>query len=159
MIGDTAHLSVPQSEKEIAEFDWRNFPPIRLMGENRCFSMIDECTTVIGKLITGNAFIHGQIDGLVFAEHVAVEKTGTVKGVIFCRTLSIFGRVNANVICDSVIIREGGSLSAVLKYKSMKIDPGGSITGWFERRDGGKIRAASLAASGADLRSQSAFSS
>ena len=158
MTGDSVHLSVPQSEKEIAEFDWRNFPPIKMMGENRCFSMIDECTTVVGNLITGNAFIHGLIDGLVFAEHVAVEQTGTVKGVIFCRTLSIFGRVNANVICDQVVIREGGSLSAVLKYKSMKIDPGGSISGWFERRGGGKDRAAVLAASGADLRPHPAFS-
>ena len=155
MLGDTSHLNVPQSEKEIAEFDWRNFAPIKLMGENKCFSMIDECTSVVGKLITGNAFIHGQIDGLVFAEHVAVEKTGSVKGVIFCRTLSIFGRVNANVICDSVGIREGGTLAAVLKYKSLKIDAGGSITGYFERREGG----IELAAPGliTPARPQSAF--
>jgi cytoskeletal protein CcmA (bactofilin family) len=156
MISDTAHLAVPQSEKEIAEFDWRNFPPIRQMGDNRCFSMIDEFTSVIGKLITANAFIHGHIDGLVFAEHVAVEKTGTVKGVIFCRTLSVFGKVNANVICDTVVIRDGGAMSSVLKYRSMKIDPGGTITGWFERRDGGKERLAPDLIAG--LRPQTAFS-
>ena len=160
MIGDTAHLTVPQSEKEIAEFDWRNFPPIKRMGDQRCFSMIDECTSVVGKLITANAFIHGEIDGLVFAEHVAVEQTGIVKGVIFCRSLSIFGKVNANVVCNSVIIRPGGSLSAVLKYNSLKIEPGGTISGWFERRDGGKDRITRPAASGtlADLRPQTAFS-
>jgi cytoskeletal protein CcmA (bactofilin family) len=156
MISDKAHLSVPQSEKEIAEFDWRNFSPIRKMGEKRCFSMIDEFTSVIGKLITANAFIHGEIDGLVFAEHVAVEQTGTVKGVIFCRTLSIFGKVNANVTCDTVIIRPTGSLGGLLKYNSMKIEPGGSISGRFERRSGGKERLAPEQI--ADLRPQTAFS-
>jgi cytoskeletal protein CcmA (bactofilin family) len=154
MISDTAHLAVPQSEKEIAEFDWRNFPPIRQMGDNRCFSMIDEFTSVIGKLITANAFIHGEIDGLVFAEHVAVEQTGTVKGVIFCRTLSIYGKVNANVTCDTVIIRPTGSLGGLLKYNSMKIEPGGLISGRFERRDG----AARLAPELTELRPQTAFS-
>ena len=145
---DTSLLTVPQSESEIAEFDWRNFPPVKLMGEKRCFSMIDECTSVVGKLITGSAFIHGQIEGLVFAEHVAVEQTGFVKGVIFCRSLTIFGRVNANVICDSLSIRDGGSLSAVLKYKSMRIDPGGAITGWMERRDGAQLRLGQAEAAG-----------
>ena len=154
MNSDMAHLAVPQSEKEIAEFDWRNFGPIRRMGEKRCFSMIDECTSVVGKLITANAFIHGEIDGLVFAEHVAVEQTGIVKGVIFCRTLSIYGKVNANVTCDTVIIRPAGSLGGFLKYNSMKIEPGGAISGRFERRDGGARQAATLD----QLRAQTAFS-
>lgn len=151
MIGDTAYLTIPQTEKEIAEFDWQSFLPIRKMGEKKCFSMIDEFTSVIGKLITANAFIHGEIDGLVFAEHVAVEQTGTVKGIIFCRTLSIFGKVSANVTCDTVIIRPTGSLGGHLKYNSMKIEPGGAISGRFERRDG-------TARALPELRPQSAFS-
>jgi cytoskeletal protein CcmA (bactofilin family) len=156
MIGDTAYLAVPQTEKEIAEFNWRNFPPIRKMGEKRCFSMIDECTTVVGKLITGNAFIHGTIDGLVFAEHVAVEQTGIVKGTIFCRTLSIYGQVHASVICDSVIIRPGGALSSMLKYHSMKIEPGGFISGRFQRRESAADRGSETFP---ELRPQTAFSS
>lgn len=155
MMNDLAHLGIPQSEQEIADFDWRNFPPIRRMGENRCFSMIDEYTSVVGKLITASAFIHGHIDGLVFAEHVAVEKTGTVKGIIFCRTLSVYGKINAQVTCDTVVIRPAGSLGGLLKYNSMKIEPGGLISGRFERRDGAKAREMDAVP---ELRSQTAFS-
>jgi cytoskeletal protein CcmA (bactofilin family) len=132
---DYALVTVPQGEKEVAEFDWdRLFPSKKPNSGKFTFSVIDECTGIVGKLVTRNAFIHGQIDGLVFAEHVTVEKTATVKGVIFCRTLNIIGSVNAHIICDSVIVRDGATLSSVLKYRTMKIEEGGSVAGRFERR-------------------------
>ena len=132
---DYALVTVPQGEKEVAEFDWdRLFPPKKPNSGKFSFSVIDECTGIVGKLVTRNAFIHGQIDGLVFAEHVTVEKTAIVKGVIFCRTLNIIGSVNAHIICDSVLVRDGATLSSVLKYRTMKIEDGGSVTGKFERR-------------------------
>lgn len=132
---DYALVTVPQGEKEVAEFDWEKlFPSKRPNSGKFTFSVIDECTGIVGKLVTRNAYIHGQIDGLVFAEHVTVEKTATVKGVIFCRTLNIIGSVNAHIICDSLVVRDGATLTSVLKYRTMKIEDGGSVAGKFERR-------------------------
>ena len=130
---DCTRIVIPQREDEVAEFDWENFPPSRYGGRHG-FTIIDQATGIEGRLITRNAYIHGQIDGLVFAEHVTVEKGGRVKGVIFCRTLTVFGHVSANIICDSIHVREGGLLSATLKYRSLLIEPGGIVAGKFERR-------------------------
>jgi cytoskeletal protein CcmA (bactofilin family) len=70
----------------------------------------------------------------VFAEHVTVEKNGYIGGVIFCRTLTIFGTVKANIICDSVYVRGDGCMAATIKYLTLKFDAGADISGHFERR-------------------------
>lgn len=130
---DCTRIVVPEREDEVAEYDWENFPPSRYGGRHG-FTIIDEATGIEGRLITRTAFIHGQVDGLVFAENVTVEKAGRVKGVIFCRTLTVFGRVQANIVCDNIHVRAGGTLSSMLKYRSLIIEPGGNVAGKFERR-------------------------
>lgn len=131
---DYSTLVVPQREDELAAFDWENFLPSKLTRGKRCFSIVDEGTGIEGKFIARTAFIHGEIQGLVFAEHVTVEKTGIVQGVIFCRTLCIIGHVKADVVCDNVFIRDGGLMSGALKYKTLKIESDAAILGKFERR-------------------------
>ena len=131
---DYSLVVVPQGEEDLAEFDWENFLPNKIGRGKTSFSIIDESTGIDGKLVARTAFIHGEVDGLVFAEHVTVEKTGIVKGVIFCRTLTILGHVKANVICDNAFIRDLGLLSGILKYKTLKIESNASIIGKFERR-------------------------
>ncbi len=130
---DCTRIVIPQKEDEVAEYDWENFPPSRYGGRHG-FTIIDEATGIEGKLIARNAFIHGQLDGLLFAEHVTVEKSGRVKGIVFCRTLTVFGTVHANIVCDNIHVRAGGLLSATLKYRSLIIEPGGLVGGKFERR-------------------------
>lgn len=131
---DCSLISVPQDEEELAEYDWENFPPRRQDNGRGGFSIIDECTGIEGKLITRQAFIHGQLQGLVFAENVVVERTGRINGVVLCRTLTIFGSVKANIVCDQILVKSGGLLSANLKYRSLKVEPGGSVGGKFQRR-------------------------
>jgi cytoskeletal protein CcmA (bactofilin family) len=131
---DCSLVFVPQKEDEVADYDWESFPPSKMSGGRSSFTIIDEYAGIEGKLITRNAFIHGQVQGLIFAENVTIEKTGRVSGVIFCRNLTVFGNAKANIVCDSIFVRSGGVLSATLKYKNLKIDPGGSVGGKFERR-------------------------
>jgi len=134
VVYDCSLITVPQDEEALAEYDWENFPPRRQDNGRGSFSIIDECTGIEGKLITRQAFIHGQLQGLVFAENVVVERTGRINGVILCRTLTIFGSVKANIVCDHILVRSGGLLSANLKYRSLKVEPGGSVGGKFQRR-------------------------
>ena len=132
MLYDCSLIVVPQREEDVAEYDWDSFPPAKAGG--RSFTIIDESAGIEGKLIARNAFIHGQVHGLVFAESVTIDKTGRVTGVIFCRNLTVLGNVQANIVCDSIIVRAGGVLSAILKYKSLRVEPGGSVGGKFEKR-------------------------
>lgn len=131
---DCSLITVPQHEDEVAEYDWENFPPSMHRKGKTSFCIIDECSGIEGKLIARTAFVHGQVRGLVFAEHVTVEPTGRVDGVIFCRKLTVLGSVRADVICDNVLVRNGGRLSAALKYRTIKIEPGGMVGGKFQRR-------------------------
>ena len=131
---DFAPVVVPQTEDEVAEFNWDNLNSSHANDSPCSFSVIDEYTRFIGKLIARNVFIHGNVEGLVFAENVTIERSANVKGVIFCRALDIFGRVNANIVCDRVFIRSSGHLMATLKYKILKIAHGGSVTGKLEKR-------------------------
>ncbi len=131
---DCSLITVPQREDEVADYDWENFPPSRHCKGKTSFCIIDACTGIEGKLITRTAFIHGQVHGLVFAEHVTVEPMGTVDGLIFCRTLTVLGAIHADVICDSVLVRSGGCLSATLKYRTIRIEAEGLVGGLFERR-------------------------
>jgi cytoskeletal protein CcmA (bactofilin family) len=57
-----------------------------------------------------------------------------VDGVIFCRSLTVLGSVRANIVCDNILVRSGGRLAATLKYRTMKVEPGGLVGGQFERR-------------------------
>ncbi len=134
MTYDCSSLYVPQREDEVAEYDWEAFPPSKASGGKNGFTIIDEYSGIEGKLIARNAFIHGQVQGLVFAENVTIEKTGRVNGVIFCRNLTVFGKVDANIICDSIFVRTGGVMTSMLKYKNLRIEQGGAVGGKFEKR-------------------------
>ena len=134
MTYDCSLVYVPQHEGEVAEYDWEAFPPSKVAGGKNGFTILDEYSGIEGKLIARNVFIHGQVQGLVFAENVTIEKTGRVNGVIFCRNLTVFGSVAGNIICDSIFVRTGGVLSSVLKYKNLRIEPGGTVGGKFEKR-------------------------
>ena len=131
---DCSLITVPQREDEVAEYDWASFPPSKYGKGKTSFSIIDEATGIDGKLIARTTFIHGQVKGLIFAEHVTVEPTGRVDGVIFCRSLTVLGSVRANIVCDNILVRSGGRLAATLKYRTMKVEPGGLVGGQFERR-------------------------
>lgn len=134
MTYDCSLVYVPQHEDEVAEYDWEQFPPSKVSGGKNGFTIIDEYSGIEGKLIARNAFIHGQVQGLVFAENVTIEKTGRVNGVIFCRNLTVFGKVDASIICDSIFVRTGGVMTSMLKYKNLRIEQGGAVGGKFEKR-------------------------
>ena len=136
---DYSLVVVPQREEEVANFDWDKLCASNSSRNRSAFSIIDESTGISGKLVARNTFIRGQIEGLVFAEHVTVEKTGSVSGVIFCRTLTVLGSVNANIICDSVYVRGDGTMKTILKYKILKFDAGADVSGHFERRSAGEL--------------------
>ena len=127
-------LAVPQSEEEVARFDWAAFAPAAANRKTNFFLIVDEATGIKGKLVTWTTFIHGEVDGLVFAEHVQVEETGRVKGLIFCRTLTVLGLVSADVVCDSVHVRGQGVLSGTVRHKTIRIEGAGQVTGQFARR-------------------------
>lgn len=131
---DLSSLTVPDSEEAVERFDWSAFPPAALNRKKNFFLIVDESTGIKGKLVTWTAFIHGQVEGLILAEHVQVEETGLVNGLIFCRTLEVLGTVTANVICDSVHVRGKGVLSGTVKHKSVRVEDSGRVAGSFERR-------------------------
>jgi cytoskeletal protein CcmA (bactofilin family) len=134
MMHASGPMIVPQSEEEIAEFNWEKFIPGKGKSGKNSFSVVDDGTHIRGEYITRNAHVHGQIEGLIVAETVTVEKTGRILGRIFCRTLVIFGEVSANVVCDSISIKDDGVLTSTLKYKKLAVAPRGVIVGNLERR-------------------------
>ena len=136
MTCEFSSLRVPENEDEVEAFDWKAFAPAAAGRKNNFFLIVDEATGINGKLVTWTAFIHGQVDGLVFAEHVTVEKSGRVRGVIFCRTLTVQGHVAADVICEVVHVRGTGVLSGTVRHRSMRVEGDGLVTGSFERRGG-----------------------
>jgi cytoskeletal protein CcmA (bactofilin family) len=143
---DFAALRPPESEAEIDAFDWKVFPPVIANRKSNFFLIVDASTGLSGKVVTWTAFIHGQVDGMLFAEHVTVEEGGVVKGRVFCRTMTVMGRVEADVVCDTLHVRGSGVLSGAVRHKSVKIEGEGQVTGSFARRgcggDGGRAAAA-----------------
>jgi cytoskeletal protein CcmA (bactofilin family) len=127
-------LRVPENEEEVDAFDWKSFPPAIANRKSNFFLIVDAASGLSGRLVTWTTFIHGQVEGLIIAEHVTVEESGIVKGVIFCRTLTVLGRVDADVICDTLHVRGQGVLTGVVKHKQVKIEGDGLVTGKFARR-------------------------
>ena len=119
---DCSLIFVPQREEDVAEYDWGSFPPNKYHKSKASFSIIDESAGIEGKLIARTAFIHGQVQGLVFAEHVTIEATGRVDGVIFCRTLSVLGAVRANIVCDNVLVRAGVAWKTSQRFRLFGIE-------------------------------------
>lgn len=135
-VGVKYDLAIPESEADAARFDWAAFPPAAANRKTNFFLIVDEATGIKGKLVTWTSFIHGEVDGLVFAEHVQVEETGRVRGVIFCRTLTVMGKVSADVTCDALHVRGQGVLSGTVRYRTARIEGAGQVTGTFTRRTG-----------------------
>jgi hypothetical protein len=124
---------VPQKEEEVADYDWANFPPSKVESGRSSFTIIDECTGIDGKLITRNLYPWAdRRAGVCRKLHHRKDRPGPRRN--FCRNLMVMGNVHANIVCDSIFVRSGGVLSAMLKYKNFKIEPGGSVGGKFERR-------------------------
>lgn len=136
MICEFAALRPPESEAEIEAFDWKAFPPAVANRKNNFFLIVDGSTGLSGKVVTWTTFIHGQVEGTLFAEHVTVEETGIVKGRVFCRTMTVMGKVEADVTCDALHVRGQGVLSGAVRHKSVKIEGNGQVTGSFARRGG-----------------------
>ena len=134
MKSDFAALRLPESDAEVDAFDWKAFPPAVANRKNNFFLIVDASTGLNGKLVTWTTFIHGQVDGVLFAEHVTVEESGIVKGLVFCRTMTVMGRVEADVICDTLHVRGTGVLSGAVRHKSVKIEGEGQVTGSFACR-------------------------
>lgn len=131
---DFAALRLPESETELDGFDWKAFPPAIANRKNNFFLIVDASTGLSGKVVTWTTFIHGQVDGILFAEHVTVEEGGIVKGRVFCRTMTVMGKVEADVICDTLHVRGQGILSGAVRHKSVKIEGEGQVTGSFACR-------------------------
>jgi cytoskeletal protein CcmA (bactofilin family) len=131
-----ACLHVPETEAEVEAFDWASFPPAIANRKNKFFLIVDAATGLSGKVVTWTAFVHGEVDGLLFAEHVTVEESGILKGQVFCRTMTVMGKVEADVICDTLHVRGQGVLSGEVRHKSVKIEGDGQVTGRFARRGG-----------------------
>ena len=142
---DFSTLRVPENEEEVEAFDWKAFPPAIANRKSNFFLIVDAATGLSGKLVTWTTFVHGQVEGLIFAEHVTVEESGFVKGLIFCRTLTVMGMVQADVICDTLHVRGQGVLTGVVKHKQVKIEGEGLVTGKFARRGSGIGGRAALA--------------
>jgi len=134
MKSDFAALRPPEGEAEIDAFDWATFPPAVANRKNSFFLIVDAASGLAGKVVTWTTFIHGQVDGILFAEHVTVEEGGIVKGRVFCRTMTVMGRVEADVICDTLHVRGQGILSGAVRHKSVKIEGDGQVTGSFACR-------------------------
>jgi cytoskeletal protein CcmA (bactofilin family) len=145
---DFASLRVPENEAEVDAFDWKTFPPAVANRKSNFFLIVDAATGLSGKVVTWTTFIHGQVDGVLFAEHVTVEEGGVVKGLVFCRTMTVMGRVEADVICDTLHVRGLGILSGAVRHKSVKIEGEGQVTGSFARRGGRGTGDGRLAAGG-----------
>jgi len=135
---ELAALRPPESEAEIEAFDWKAFAPAIANAKNKFFLIIDAASGLSGKVVTWTAFIHGEVDGILFAEHVTVEEGGLVKGRVFCRAMTVMGRVEADVICDTLHVRGQGILSGAVRHKSVKIEGDGQVTGSFARRGRGE---------------------
>ena len=146
MKSDFAALRLPESDAEVDAFDWKAFPPAVANRKNNFFLIVDASTGLNGKLVTWTTFIHGQVDGVLFAEHVTVEESGIVKGRVFCRTMTVMGKVEADVVCDTLHVRGTGILSGAVRHKSLKIEGEGQVSGSFACRgrkpDGGRTAAA-----------------
>lgn len=144
---DLALLRPPESEAEIEAFDWNAFAPAIANRKNNFFLIVDAASGLAGRVVTWTTFIHGQVDGVLFAEHVTVEESGLVKGRVFCRTMTVMGRVEADVICDTLHVRGQGILSGAVRHKSVKIEGNGQVTGSFARRGAtpdGRVAAARI---------------
>jgi len=131
---DFTALRLPESDAEIDDFDWKAFPPAVASRKSNFFLIVDASTGLGGKVVTWTTFIHGQVDGILFAEHVTVEEGGIVKGRVFCRTMTVMGKVEADVVCDTLHVRGQGVLSGSVRHKSVKIEGEGQVTGSFACR-------------------------
>ena len=127
-------LFLPRTEQDLAQFDWAGLFAAEKQAKKSNFLVVDSETTIVGTFLTRAAFIHGRIEGFVMGENITVDPGGILRGIVFCRTLTVSGCVEGSVFCDKAVIKRGGTLTAQLKYNKLTIARGGIIIGNVGKR-------------------------
>ncbi len=100
-------------------------------------SIIAEGVLFEGSLhSSSHIFIHEEIVGEVNAPTVNFGKSGVMSGKLRCRTASIDGAFDGELVCDEVVL---GALSKVhgnVSCRSLRVAKGALITGEISVEDG-----------------------
>jgi len=66
-------------------------------------------------------------------ETIRIQKTGSVLGNVKARTVWIAGRVDGDIDADEVFVGKSARIRGTIRYRTIGISPGGSVTGSMYR--------------------------
>ena len=100
-------------------------------------TIIAEGTVCTGELgVIGKLHIDGKMEGVVRSEgFISVGTTGYVHGNIQADKIIISGKVEGNIMCNSLEIMQTGNVKGEISTGEFVIEPGGVFVGSSQRID------------------------
>lgn len=99
-------------------------------------SIVSKDMNIVGEIhFRGKAKIDGMIDGNVTGEHLILSETGSIQGDLTLTSLTCHGRINGNVIADSVTVHSNAAVQGKLTAGSLVVESGALLTGEISASD------------------------
>ena len=97
-------------------------------------TFVGKYTEITGQAKFGELHIEGCFNGNIEAVSVIIGKTGLLKGELTCRSLQVYGLLDGRATCSNITIMAGAVVRAEIKYDSIIVKQGASITGDLRRK-------------------------
>ena len=99
--------------------------------------MIGDGVTITGNIKANNeVIIIGNVDGEIECNSIIIKKSGSVKGKIKTKMMTVTGKVEGEININGVLkIKSEGSVNGKIFYDDLQIDEGGKLSGEIDHRD------------------------
>lgn len=93
-------------------------------------SIISEGAVYEGNMsFKGILHLDGQFKGDIKVDKLTIGKSGSFKGKIEADAVIVFGELKGELDCRDLALNSGSSVDGLIKYASIKIQPGSSVSG------------------------------
>lgn len=77
-----------------------------------------------------SAFVAGQVNGKITADHVELEADAKIEGELIAKTIEVAGKVQGKITATEFLsIQTGGKAQGEIEHGDLEVQRGGSIAG------------------------------
>ncbi len=83
--------------------------------------------------VDGDVWLEGEIQADIHCRKLLIAPQAHVNGVVVADRIEVFGFVEGEIYCNTVVVKDNARVEAELYYRSLELEPGGYFEGRSRR--------------------------